>query len=100
MVLALLKGRRVSLNTAWRALSPKSSLITSGVRTYYAMICMSVSKRGKRLRVWHHANQHSGHSMEWGKDQQGKNTKAKKDHDKLSKIFPYGFNANISKGSH
>jgi hypothetical protein len=38
--------------------------------------------------------------MEWGKDQQGKNTKAKKDHDKLSKIFPYGFNANISKGSH
>jgi hypothetical protein len=41
-VLALLKGGRVSLSVAWRVLSPKSSLITSGVRTYYTMICMSV----------------------------------------------------------
>jgi hypothetical protein len=45
-VLALLKGRRVSLDVAWRVLSPKSSLVPSGVRTYYAMICMSVSERG------------------------------------------------------
>jgi hypothetical protein len=41
-VLAFLKGGRVSLGAAWRVLSPKSSLITSGVRTYYAMICMIV----------------------------------------------------------
>jgi hypothetical protein len=40
--LALLKGERVSLGSVWRVLSPKTSLITSGVRTYYAMICMSV----------------------------------------------------------
>jgi hypothetical protein len=44
----LLKGRRVSLGAAWRVLSPKSSLVTSGVRTYYATICMSVSERSIR----------------------------------------------------
>jgi hypothetical protein len=33
-VLALLKGRRVSLNATWRVLSPKSFLTTSGDRTY------------------------------------------------------------------
>jgi hypothetical protein len=33
-MLALLKGWRVSLDEAWQVLSPKSSLIKSGVRTY------------------------------------------------------------------
>jgi hypothetical protein len=33
-VLALLKGRRVSLAEACRVLSPKRSLLKSGVRTY------------------------------------------------------------------
>jgi hypothetical protein len=33
-VLALLKGQSVSLGAAWRVLSPKSFLTTSGVRTY------------------------------------------------------------------
>jgi hypothetical protein len=33
-VLALLKGQRASLNEAWRVLSPISSLINSGIRTY------------------------------------------------------------------
>jgi hypothetical protein len=39
---ACLAQRKVSLGAAWRVLSPKSSLNTTGVRTYYAMICMSV----------------------------------------------------------
>jgi hypothetical protein len=33
-MLALLKGRRVSLGATWQVLSPKSSLTTSGIRTY------------------------------------------------------------------
>jgi hypothetical protein len=33
-VLALLKGQRVSLDAAWRVLSPMSFLTMSGVRTY------------------------------------------------------------------
>jgi hypothetical protein len=33
-VLALLGRRKVSLGEAWRVLSPKSSLIKGGVRTY------------------------------------------------------------------
>jgi hypothetical protein len=33
-LLALLGREKVSLGEAWRVLSPKSSLITSGVRTY------------------------------------------------------------------
>jgi hypothetical protein len=33
-VLALLERGKVNLSAAWRVLSPKSSLITSGVRTY------------------------------------------------------------------
>jgi hypothetical protein len=33
-VLALLKGRRVSLNDAWRVLSSKCFLLKSGVRAY------------------------------------------------------------------
>jgi hypothetical protein len=33
-VLALLKGRGVSIDEAWRVLSPKSSLIMSCGRTY------------------------------------------------------------------
>jgi hypothetical protein len=37
LVLALLKGRRVSLRDALRRLSPKGSLFKSGVRTY--MVC-------------------------------------------------------------
>jgi hypothetical protein len=41
-VLALLKGGRVILDVAWRVLSPKCSLITSGVRTYYTIIYTSV----------------------------------------------------------
>jgi hypothetical protein len=41
-VLALLKGGRVSPGAAWRVLTPKSSLITSIARTYYAMICRNV----------------------------------------------------------
>jgi hypothetical protein len=32
-VLALLKGRRVSLDDSLRVLSPKSSFISSGIRT-------------------------------------------------------------------
>jgi hypothetical protein len=41
-VLTLLRGGRVSLGAAWRVLSPKSSSITSRVRTYYAVTCTSV----------------------------------------------------------
>jgi hypothetical protein len=33
-VLALLKGRRVSLGVAWQVSSPESFLTTSGIRTY------------------------------------------------------------------
>jgi hypothetical protein len=34
LVLALLMGRKVSLDEAWRVLSPKRSLLKSDVRTY------------------------------------------------------------------
>jgi hypothetical protein len=52
-VLALLKGRRVSLDEAWRVLSPKSSLIMSGVRILYAMTCMSIhdKRQGREMKL-------------------------------------------------
>jgi hypothetical protein len=48
-VLALPKGRRVSLDAAWRVLSTKSFRTTSGVRTYmqqYAQM-FTLSDKGK-----------------------------------------------------
>jgi hypothetical protein len=34
LVLAMLKGRRVNIDEAWRVLSPKGSLAKCDVRTY------------------------------------------------------------------
>jgi hypothetical protein len=52
-MLALLKGRRVSLGEASRLLSPKYSLLKSGVRTY--MVChawvLALSNKDKQNNI-------------------------------------------------
>jgi hypothetical protein len=52
-VLALLKGRRVSLGEASRRLSPKCSLLENGIRTYTACdaLVLVISNKDKQYNI-------------------------------------------------